>query len=319
MRFGLDLLAVAKYPKQVREVPTGWALGCFSSTFGDSRLAVVQYLRGRADPLVRVQLLWKDRHDFSDKDVARAAEEAKKWVPIGNELQEKLYISPWCEHKANSSLIKKLRAAIKKVLPHCTYVNTPMKGGAYLDGEVNEVHGEGRPLTGRYTFSYDGYACVDSDVEAIKEKHKKAEVFFFWEPRFNGRWEDNDNTPRPERDGWPDGKLIRSVVNLANSRGECSLPKDAIWKSHSENKDGKDSRAEKPVLIIKVKAKEFVLKDNDVRVRARLPYYGTFHGGGYRYYCPKWGYEIGKVPFRLFAGGVEYGTINTGFRFGTFR
>lgn len=312
---GLDYLALPKYPSVARkELPPQFAIGCFSSTFGDARPAVEAILKTGKCFTVRVHLMWKDNHNFTTKDFPAIVKEAKKWVPLVNKYFEVTwYFSGACENHLSKKDALTLANKVLEVLPTEIYVNS---GDAIISGPniINEVHGvKAKALKVPYIFSYDGNACVDSNVEALKAKHKDAKIFFLWEPRFNGRWETNDNTPRPERKGWPDAKLIRSVVALATQTGTSKLPKKWIYKSHSENKGTGDPRAEKPVMIAPIKSTQISLKlGNDTK--ATLKYHSPYTDGRHRYYATKWGYEIASEPLDVWANGKKHGFVTPSFR-----
>ena len=216
----------------------------------------------------------------------------------------------------NESQARILAQQVTGACPEAEYVNVPLPNGAVLPEYINEIHGKGKPRSSRYAFSYDGTAAEDSDVESMKRTFSDAAYFLMWSPRYNGRWESNDSTPRPDRHGYADEKMIRSMQYLTRDKGPSTLPNKYLWKSHSENKGNGDSRAEKPVLIIPQKVEKVELKRNG-KIIAVMPYFGTYIDGRYRYYAPKWGFEIGQVD--MFVRGKNVGQIDSGFRFGGFR
>lgn len=332
MRYGLDFLGLAKYAKVAAEnFPAGWALGTFSSTFGDARPAVERILKTGKPSAVRVHLAWADDHNFALKDGPKIVREAQGWLPLVERYPNVVwYFSGACEHKLSAKFANDLAMRVLDVFPETTwYVNAPMKGGADIIGPriLNERHGtKARRKFENDAFSFDGSACVDADVEFFK-KEFVSHNFFFWEPRFNGRYEADDNTPRPERDDYPDKKLIESVVALSKNKGLVrALPKGWIYKSHSEN-DGKPSlRAEKPCLISPLKKDKITLRLANRKVIATFNYYGTYKGGGHRYYTEKWGYEIAQMaeyaqgsPIVQIWAGTMIGVINPAFRTAPYR
>lgn len=321
MMYGLDFLGLPRYAKVAKETfPNNFALGCFSSTFGDSRPAVEAILDTGKCAALRVHLMWKDNHLYTERDISLAVKEAKKWREISEDIL--FYVSPWCEWQAKVSLLSKLHDAIMEILPHAYYVNTPEypSVGTTLVGVINEVHGnKALPVHDDYIMSFDGSAVVDSDIEGIKKRHFRAKIMFFWEPRFNGRWETTDTTPRPKRKGWPDKKLIKSVIALSECCCEVHLPPKWLYKSHAENKGNGDPRAEKPLIIAPVKAPFVMLRNASRTVLAKFKYYGPYEGGGYRYYNGKWGYEIALEPLQVWANNRQYGVVNPAFRCGGWR
>lgn len=320
--FGLDLLGVAKFAKVAKDTfPGNWALGCLSSAFGDARPAVEAILRTGKCPRVRVHLLWKDDHSFTASDYDSIAHEAEKWKALVVKYPKiQWYFSPACEPNWAADVARQSILIVSDILPGCTYVNN---SNVRLVGPniVTELHGpDPRSADGRYIFSFDNaeVGCVDLDVSTAKRKLIGAEMFFFWEPRFNGRWECSDTTPRPLRTGWPDSALIRSVVTLSGPRGKVRLPRNWLWKSHAENHGSGDNRAEKPVCISPVKTDALRLKRAGKTVMI-LPYYGPYTDGRHRYYAPKMGFQISKEPLELWANRTCYGTVNPSFRQGVFR
>jgi hypothetical protein len=323
MIYGLDLLGVAKYAKvALQEFPTGWALGAFSNTFGDARRAVEAIVKSGKCPRVRIQLCWKDAHNYSTKDFPSIRREALKWKRLVNKYKNVQWMfSGACEHRMNEKDATLLAKIVQEALPGTAYVNSIMKGGARIDGTkyINEVHGDKeKPRGGEENFSFDGTPCVDAEVSRLKRSFHSCETFFFWDSRFNGKWESSDTTPRPERKGWPDAKHIRSIVALAQDEGATKLPRKWLYKSHAENKGTKDPRAEKPVIIAPIKTKQIELRDSK-GVVATLKYYKPFSGGGYRYYARTYGYEIATGTVEVWADGKKYGIINPAFRKGSYK
>lgn len=322
MMYGLDLLGVAKYAKvALQEFPEGWALGAFSSTFGDARRAVKAIVASGKCPRVRIQLAWKDNHKFTTRDFPAIRREALKWKNLVNTYKNvQWYFSGACEHKMNANDATLLAKIVQEALPGTKYVNCIMKGGARIKNYINEVHGDKeKPKGGEEFFSFDGTPCVDSKVTELKDLWCDCTTYFFWDSRFNGKWESSNETPRPERKGWPDARHIRSIIALAREEGATKLPKKWLYKSHAENKGARDPRAEKPVIIAPIIVPEITLIDSNGITRAVLKYYKPFSGGGHRYYATKYGYEIANGPVEVWAGNKKYGVINPAFRKGSYR
>lgn len=303
--YGQDYLGGAKFQSAIlQNHDFSQGAGMFATTFGDS-LPLARALADRGVPFLRIQLGWKDDHNFRESDFKELANQARRFCPLASKT--KLYLSGACEHNLNAQLANKLAAQILAACPQAIYVNTPWKG-AVLPQYINETHNKGGPKSKRSSYSSDGSPSEDIDIEGQKRKGF-TEFFMFWTPRYNGRWEDNDPTPRPQRRGFADGKMIKSMLVLAKPKGATSLPKNWIYKSHSENKASGDPRAEKPVIIGPAKDKVIKLGNVDCKL------YGAFDAGRNRWYCPKWGYEIGQSPVKL----GKYGTVNPSFRDGVYR
>lgn len=313
MIYGLDLLAGAKYPKEVmKHLFSGWVLGIFANIFGDA-FSLVERIAKRGDcPLIRVQLVWKDDHKFGEKELQLAIKEARRYEKIRGYSQ--IELSPFCEH--NISNPDPWLSRVQDAAPSCRIINCPWKGG-FSSRFKNEIHGDHKKPSGPYNYSYDGTNCVDSNVTKDKATHASSDIFFFWHPRFNLKWSMKDATPRPQRKAIPSGDLIKSVVYLATEKGNTSLPKKWLYKSHSEKHGLSDVKGDKGLFIAPIRGSEIVLKRGK-KVVARCNYYGPFDGGGFRYYAKTWGYKLGP-DLEVWLGNKKYGVINGGFRDGNYR
>lgn len=328
MLWGLDLLGVAKYRDiALREFPKGWALGAFANTFGDVFPTIEAFCKTGKPKRVRIHGLWKDDHNFTEADIPAAQKEGRRLAAFAENYPEiEFRYSPCCEHRMDAELAEKYRQETTSVIGRCLYVNTPMTGGATLGKCLNEIHGgrfNERIPPGPIDFSYDGTAAEDSDVEGFKRKFAQADTFYFWSPRFNGSWEMGVKLPRPERNGWPDRRMMRSIAYLHNVRGETKLPSSKwLWKSHSENKGTGDPRAEKPCLIGPVNVPVVTLRVGS-KVIGTFKKYGGYDSGRWRYYGTIYGYEYVKKANQsvvdIYAGRKKYGHINPGFRDGVYR
>lgn len=326
--YGLDFLGLPKYAEVAKdEFPEGWALGAFAVTFGDAYKAVEAIVATGRCPLVRMQLLWSDSHTFGDSNIPEVKKLAAKYNQMAAKYPNvKFELSPFCEHNLKNP--DKYLDITKLAAPLCRPVNTPWKG-AFSTKYKNESHGKNSTPKGARNFSFDGYMCVDSDIEDYKKKHASAEVFFFWTSQFNGKKNDKDNTPRPQRKAWPTSELIDSVIYLHRSRGKTGVPKKYIWKSHADQHETPpESRALKPVLISPVKASKYELVASNGQVVASLKYYGTYEGGLYRYYLMQYGYQVSEKARRIQGGdpvcslrvnGKVVGWVNPAYRDGTYR
>lgn len=327
---GMDYLGLAKFcDAALGGHPNGAAVGAFIDTFGDSTGCIDKFAASRKTSTFRIHLSWSDTHQFNPRDFDGIAAKAGKIETLARKYpNDKFYISGACEHNLDATQAKILRAKVLAKCPHCAgYVNTVWKG-ALIDG-INEVHGQNpRKPSGQYMESYDGTSAVDSNVTVWKKQFADAIIQFLWEPRFNGRWESNDNTPRPNRTGYPDEKFVRSVAYLFNDQGAVKpLGKTDIFKSHSENKGNGDPRAERPVAIIAPHASGISLVTTNGKEVAKAAYYGDFEGNRSRYYFPAYGFELAQKAQNLSgssltfirANGKNYGPVNPAFRQGGFR
>lgn len=328
MIFGIDYLGGAKFEKVILdEHPAGWAAGFFANTFGDAFPVIKKLLATGRCPLVRIQLLWSDTHAFGDRDIAIITKEAKKCEALKQQFPDVVVeVSPFCEHNVKNP--DKYLDIVVANAPSCRPVNTVWQG-ALSKKYKNEVHGNKKGVpAGSYNFSYDGQSCVDANVEADKKKYSGSEVFFFWAPQCNGKLKLEDKTPRPQRKAWPTSRQVDSWIALHHVKGETKLPRDWLYKSHSDQHtvppSGKD---QKPVWICPTKASEIILRTRNGQIIDRARYFGTFQGGGYRYYHTDWGYLLAEKAKRIqgdpicevVINGKVVGKINPAFRDGNYR
>lgn len=321
----LDYLGGAQYGATLLSShPAGFGAGFFAREFGDALPIADRLLASGKCPLVRVHLIYRSSHSYGDADIPEIIREAKRWEGLKRKHPSAvIQISPFCEH--NLSAPDKYMALIQQNAPSCIPVNSPWRGSLSRK-YLNEVHGSAAaaPKSGEFNFSFDGSAAVDADVEAIKKRMSKASTFFYWEPRFNGRWETDDVTPIPERRGWPEAKVVESVKVLSSPKGRTNLPARWIYKSHAENKGTGDIRAEKPVIIAPVKAAVVELRTTTGKVIETLKYYGPYVDGRSRYYGTRWGFETLKLLpagtlAQVWVNNRKVGVVNPAFREGDYR
>jgi hypothetical protein len=333
MNFGIDFLGGARYAKTVlQEQPRAWGFGIFADVDGFGKAyKLIEQVAALGVPFIRVQLMWKDDHNFRASDIPEIEKRVKQLVPIMNKyLNVRWFLSPCCEHNLNEAQFEPFAQAVLKNYLLCTVVNSPNKGKGFVSKKyLNEYHHEEKPRSGgRYASSFDGANCVDSDVTKYKANYKDAEYFMLWNSQCNGRRNLEDKTPRKDRKYWPTDKQIDSWIWLAKDRGNPKLPAKWLLKSHSDQHtvppSGKD---QKPVWIIPVKARAVVVKASNGQVIDEARYFGTFQGGGFRYYHQSWGYELAQKAIRIqghpvcnvFVNNKKIGSINLAFREGNYR
>lgn len=336
MIWGLDLLASAKYKKvAVASLPEGWAVGGFDNTFGDFMPVAKAAVKVGAR-LIRVQMLWEDDHEYGDKHIPRLKKIAQRWQRFAksNPLV-KVELSFFCEHLLDNP--DKYGDIVANIAPACEVVCTPgdrgARSGSYSKKYKNECHGlRKKPTKGRYNYSFDGTDCTQVDIESFKLRHSEAEVFFFWCPRFNLRWSMKDQTPRPDRTGYPTRDVISGVAYLHMNKGKTALPAKTTVKSWAENhgpgKNGKpDLKGDKLLIIYPQKVSKIELFTNAGILIDTLSFYGSFQGGGFRYYSGRMGFKNsmlaesvqGDPRLTIWINKKAVGVCNPAFRDGTFR
>jgi hypothetical protein len=331
MRYGLDVLGMAKYPKVViNNFPTGWACGVFANTFGNVWPSLAKLLATGKCPQVRIQAIWEDNHGYVPLKHDRLI---KKELQAANKLKAQfphahVQFSPFCEHNIKGNNLVKLLDECAANARNIEIVNCPWKGDVSKK-YLNEIHGDHAIPQGPYQYSYDGTSAVDSDVDSDIKKHSRAGTFFFWIPQFNGRKNVGDTTPRPQRQAWPQKKLLESVIYLATPRGPVDFKKGWIWKSHADQHSvpKPEPRALKPVVILNIDAPKLELLGPDDKVFKSLARSGNFTDGRPMYRSLQYGYETaqeaqakyGSPVLRVRANGKIIGSVNAAFRAGNFR
>lgn len=326
MNLGLDVLGGAKYKDLLEdEWPQGFYMGIFAEAFGDAVSTVSAVLHTNRCPGVRVQLVWDGLHSYGKHYSKKVVELSKKYNQVAKKFPNcRVELSPFCEH--NIPTPDTFLDLVAENAPLCFPVNTPWKGGLSHKYK-NEVHGTAKPLAGNYNFSFDGTNCVDTNVTEYKQKHSSSDVFYFWHPRFNGKWSMNDKTGIVGRKGWPDEKLLDSVIYLRRDRGETEIPKTWLLKSHSERHGANDFKGDHLLMISPIKTDSIKLRARSGQLIDTLKYYGPYTEGGFRYYSNTWGYLVAERARRIqgdslldvWESGKKYGVVNPAFRQNRYR
>lgn len=333
----IDTLAGVDYPNVVRSIPNDIWIGLFADTFGDAIPLVESELsKGRVG--VRVNLLWSDSHQYGEKDLQKVVSQSRRLNLICAKYPKRVEIAPFTEH--NVVRPEKYLEAVRANAPNCSYpVNTPWNGSLVTSDKFkNEIHGTAHAnpnvLAGGWNYSDDGTNSVDTDVKAQFARRAGADRFCLWHPRLNKKWSMKDTTPRNQRKALPTVDFMQSLVYLFTPKGPVSIPKGWLPKSHADNHGPgpggiPDPKGDKLLIISPLRFeqrdnkgkvsgyKPIVLKRSG-KVLGELKYYGTFDGGGYRYYAPQMGYKYGAAV-EIWLGGKYYGVFNGGFRAGSFR
>lgn len=317
----VDTLAAAKFPGVLSAIPKNYAIGGFAKAFGDFFPVAKKELEAGRE-YIRVNLIWSDSHTYGDKDNKTIISEARRYQILCAQYPDRtIELAPFTEHNVKDP--SKYLNLAQANAPNCKIINSPWKGGISTKYK-NEIHGDGRTVNPPYNYSYDGTNSVDSNFVADLQKHSKADIFCAWNPRLNLKWSMKDTTPRDQRKALPSKEMLKSLVYLFTPKGEFNIPGKWLVKSHAEKHNATDTKGDKLLIISpirqldsKKKPLPIILKRGGQKV-VTLPYYGTYDGGGYRYYASGWGYQYGAT-LAVTIGNKQYGTINGGFRGPTFR
>lgn len=345
MNFLMDYLGGARFKKLILEQhPMAYGAGFFSCVDGfEDALPTAAELASRGAPFLRIHLAWKDNHRFTSADLIVVRKEAERFRPVLAKYPNvKWYMSPLCEHELIENEWQKFANVVIAELRGVDFqlVNSPNHGKGFVSKTVlNEYHGaESKPRGGRYSFSFDGTNIVDSDVESFKKNYSQAEYWGVWNSQMNGNRKifkagdkrgEKDFIDRAKRVYFPTARQLDSWIHLTtNSKSATRIPQGWIMKSHSDQHSitpsGKD---QKPVWIIPQKVKEIVIKARNGQVIDTAKYYDRFTGGGHRYYCTQWGYDLANKAKRIQGDalcdiiyeGRKVGIVNLAFRDGGYR
>lgn len=313
----IDTLSAAKSEKATLAIDKKFIIGGFNKTFGDFKpVAKKRLAQGGAG--VRVNLIWSDTHSYGDQNIAELKKECPEWQKICAGNLNRVFVSPFTEHNVKNP--DKYLNLCQGLAPACKIVNSVWKGGCTSNPNyINETHG-GAALcpNGPVAWSDDGRESFNTDFVKTLQRVNRAVYACGWGPRFNRKWSMKDTTPRDKRKADFNEDYAHSAEYLFSERGPHSLPAKWIVKTHSENHGPNpvtgqpDSKADKLCIISPVNGKAIELKRGG-KVIAKLSNYGTYQGGGWRYYANKLGYHFGP-NLEVWIGKKKYGIINGGFR-----
>lgn len=286
--------------------------------------------------------LWRDLHDFKEKDIDIVVEQAKKLNAMHNGAT--IYFMPFLEHTQNVNFMEKVFSRLQAAAPLLKLVNNPAnfggKSGYYVPGMLNEQHLQARPKGQKpndslMIYCFDGVNAFDADFQGSFHSSgwKKAHMRSVWIASFNRRLNTNDTTQRPKRTHKPVEKDYRSLDYMINNESAGSnLKKNELYKSHADrHAPGKaDKRAGVPVFIIPQKGKKLIIKDSTGAKVFTCNYDKRYKDKVRHVYRPvtrDWGFEYclkllkqGKpTKCSLYVDNKKIGDLDPAYRAGDFR
>jgi hypothetical protein len=214
------------------------------------------------------------------------------------------------------------------------YLQKPLDLGAdiVMHSATKYLGGHSDVIAGALIIKDEEENAFDSDVETDKSNFRAvaAEYFMFWNCQFNGRKKLDDPTKRKDRKAYPVKEQILSCFELAEPKGgTVSYCKGLICKSHSDQHTDKPAgKDQKPVYITPLNVSPNYLqlmRGGEVVAKSakKEPYNEKINGVvgkqiGWRYYFPKWGYQMGNEILELWGQG-KLATVNPTFRDFLFR
>lgn len=324
-------------------VPQGWGFGCFDGgrgswphNFGDPRGKVEIILQQRRPAVFRLQAWWDPGHNLPPLKALIAR--LKLWANLPEKYPDTtFFMSPSCEYNCRD--LKKLKPYFDAVATYCPTwrrVSTPMGGSLAYPGTTVERHGSKATAKPGELASWDGQSTYDFDPEAWNRRNASCIAGFLWGVLCNGAEAHNTLTP-DRRTQFPDIKYLTALTRLAQSKGAPMAPsfpgkvipfgKTFALKSHGEDLQGKNTRDNKPLIIVGNAANDAEILGWNGKSLGKFGYFGTYPGNRFRYYSGwkhgvnLWGYELADLaqsktgnPWVYFkVGNKIYGPANPAF------
>lgn len=207
--FGIDYILGGNYLETLDHHPEGWAAGFLWNVDGvrGSKRAIEKVAASGKCPRIRVSLVWKDDHKFTERDAKIARKRARKLKTIVGEYPSiEWYVQPFLEPKSRE-LEEITAGSISRILPTAKIVTT----SPAVFSNATEVHHSYRISN---IFSYDGLDYRENrDFIRIANDF---ETFFLWQSECNGQsykdYKEGKKISRPERKDWLKPKHIRQMV-----------------------------------------------------------------------------------------------------------
>ncbi len=315
----IDTLGGVKYPDVNAKLAKRYGTGYFYEEFG--LLPKSQIDEDLARSFLRIQGLWDKGHNFNDSHRAKSLKIAEVLNKIAGDKGRRLFYSPFCEHRKDAAYMGKLLGEIREKYPNLEPVNSPISGGQWVDGFINEIHHNDKPAgipKGKFIYSMDGLHQLDCDIE----KHKKfisnpnCIAFGCWalqnncKPNSKPEW----NKPPKKRVNCITADLHNAMIfQVENVKQNVSLPKGWLYKAYAEQHAPKDLRANKPVILTP-KGKRF---KKVTLGKISLTSSGDTDGRQV-WRCNQWGYKIGR-KLEIKADGKLIGTVDAAWRENEYR
>ena len=218
---GVDHLALGHrlYPVDdvIATTPKGYALGCFSATFGDALPAIRKCLGSGKFSALRVHLYW-DPHHATNPHAIVPIPLLQARVPPYQRLaldfpNVKMYLSHSCEyHEMDRGQIQARVDVIRRLAPACFPVNTPMPPSPVTGNIVVEHHGD-VDVKATEIVSMDGVDISQINTHDWLHKNADSLISFGWCAAFNMIQLGHPAPPPMARTFVPSHATMVNVVN----------------------------------------------------------------------------------------------------------
>lgn len=313
----VDTLAGVKYPEVIAQLPRKYGTRYFFEEFGNAKKQIVRDIQsGRG--LIGVQGLWAGKsHNYTSSHRVLAIKIAKVLNQISIQFGKPIYYSPFCEHKKDKAYMLALFADIHKVAPKLILVNSPIRGGQFVNDPryIDEIHHNDKPPgmpKGKFIFSMDGLHQPDCDITNYLHylSNPNCIAFFVWALQHNCKKNTKDLTPAKQRKCKPTHDLNMSLIfQLENKKQAVSLQKGHISKSHAEQHENVDMRANELTYIGPKGARPKKVKIGTMDLEES----GITDDGRPVFRSNRWAYKAGRVATVL-VDGKSVGTVDIPFR-----
>lgn len=313
----VDTLAGVKFPEIIAQLDPKYGTGYFWEEFGNAKKQVNKDAKsGRT--FIRIQGLWAGKsHNYTSEHRSKALKFARHIEQLAKENKKlDLYYSPFCEHKKDAKFMRQLFKELEKICPSVTLVNSPISGGQWLDGYVNEIHHNDKPPgmpKGKHIYSMDGLHQPDCDITKYLKylNDPNCIAFGVWGLQDNCKRNAKDQTPALERKCKPTHDFHLSLIFQVEKRKlNVELQDGWIAKTHSEQHKDVDPRANKIVLVgpkgkkqKKVSIGGIELQDGGLTEDKRNTWRSNL-----------WGFKQPRSPMKVVADGKTVGNFDPAFR-----
>lgn len=302
-------------------IPVGTSIGILDHTFGDSLANVILILDKIHPRYFRVHFIntvcvrnancgsyeYGYKHTIQTFDKAIKNRERKILVPFRERV--KLYkqlsltrpttgfiVSPALEHDLSKESYRILADEVLNTWPDVRLSNS-VNLGNYAEryrGAWIERHGASTP-SDTDIVSTDGTEVTDININAFKTRTRSAKIRAAWTRGHNCRDNSGNFIDPRQRQTCAGRGILEGVAHIFDNRGnapafagnaDCkSFRSPDIWKPLADDHGIGDTRANKPVVItsaFRPGGLNVITKDG--KKVGQLGFYGTFSGGGFRWY-----------------------------------
>lgn len=304
-------------------IPVRTSIGILDHTFGDSLGSVILVLDRINPKYFRIHFIntvcvrngncgsyeYGYRHNVKSFDQAIKNRSQKILVPFRERV--KLYkqlsltrpatgfiVSPALEHDLSKESYRILADEVLKIWPDVMLANSVNLGnyaerykGAWIERHGKDNFGDAEIV------STDGDEVTDINIPQFKSNTRTKKLRAAWTRGYNCRSNSVVFVDPRARKNCADRGIIEEVAHIFDDRGTApnfaatmlctprAFKAPDIWKPLADDHGTGDTRANKPVLISSAFSQRSVnVITKDGQKVGQLGFYGTFSGGGFRWY-----------------------------------